>query len=151
ENVALGSERVRPFGRVDWRKRRERASALLERLGAKISPDARAGDLGAAEKQLVEIARALGGNARVVVFDEPTASLPEEEAGRGLELVGRLRSEGGGVVYVSHRLEEVLAIADRVTVLRDGAVVATLAADRTSRGELVKLMVGRPIEDAYPK
>jgi rhamnose transport system ATP-binding protein len=154
ENVALGAERLRPFGRVEWKARRARASALLERLGARISPDARAGDLGAAEKQLVEIARALGpaeaSGARVLVFDEPTASLPEEEAGRVLDVVRQLRSQGCGVVYVSHRLEEVLAIADRVTVLRDGAVVATLAADRTNRGELVKLMVGRPIEDAYP-
>ena len=151
ENVALGAERRRPLERVKWKARREKASALLERLGARIPPDARAGDLGAAEKQLVGIARALGGNARVVVLDEPTASLSDEEAGRVLEIVRQLRREGRGVVYVSHRLEEVLAIADRVTVLRDGAVVATLAADRTNRGELVKLMVGRPIEDAYPR
>jgi rhamnose transport system ATP-binding protein len=151
ENVALGAERLRPLDRVDWKARRARASALLERLGARISPDARAGDLGAAEKQLVEIARALGRNARVVVLDEPTASLPDEEAGRVLDVVRQLRSDGCGVVYVSHRLEEVLAVADRVTVMRDGAVVATLAADRTNSTELVKLMVGRPIEDVYPK
>ncbi len=151
ENVALGAERGHPLRRVDWSGRRARASALLQRLGARVHPDARVGDLGVAEQQLVEIARALGGYARVVVLDEPTASLPDEEAGRVLDVVRQLKREGCAVVYVSHRLEEVLAIADRVTVLRDGEVVATLAAGQTSRGEIVHLMVGRPLENAYPR
>jgi rhamnose transport system ATP-binding protein len=151
ENVALGAERGHPLRPIDWKERRARASALLQRLGARVDPDARVGDLGMAEQQLVEIARALGAHARVVFLDEPTAALPEEEAGRVLDVVRQLQRERCAVVYVSHRLEEVLAIADRVTVLRDGEVVATLDAKKTSRGEIVRLMVGRPLEDAYPR
>ena len=151
ENVALGTERSGSLERIDWKGRRVRAAELLERLGATISPDARVADLRTAEQQLVEIARALGGNARVVVLDEPTASLSDEEAARVLDIVRELRRDGCAVVYVSHRLEEVLAIADRVTVLRDGEVAATLAADRTSRAEIVKLMIGRAIEEATPR
>jgi rhamnose transport system ATP-binding protein len=151
ENVALGTESSRALGRIDWKGRRERAFALLRRLGATISPDARAGDLGAAEQQLVEIARALGGNARVLVLDEPTAALSDEEAAKVLDVVRGLRREGCAVVYVSHRLEEVLAIADRVTVLRDGEVAATIEASGASRGELVKLMIGRALEPASPR
>jgi rhamnose transport system ATP-binding protein len=151
ENVALGAEHGHPLRRVDWKGRRARARALLERLGARVDPDARVGALGVAEQQLVEIARALGARARVVVLDEPTASLPDEEAGRVLDVVRQLQREGCAVVYVSHRLEEVLAIADRVTVLRDGEAVSTLEASRTSRDEIVRLMVGRPLDEAYPR
>jgi rhamnose transport system ATP-binding protein len=151
ENVALGAEHVRPLQRVDWTSRRTRASALLGRLGARVSPDARVGDLGVAEQQLVEIALGPNGHAHVVVLDEPTAALPDEEAGRVLDVVRQLSHEGCAVVYVSHRIDEVLAIADRITVLRDGEVVATLAASETDRSEIVRLMVGRAVGDAYPE
>ena len=142
ENVALGVETGGALRRIDWKGRRERARSLLGRLGCRIDPDDRVGDLGAAEQQLVEIARALDARARVVVLDEPTAALSEEEARRVLDVVRGLRGQGCAVVYVSHRLEEVLEIADRVTVLRDGAAVATLVARETTRGELVRWMVG---------
>jgi rhamnose transport system ATP-binding protein len=148
ENVALGAESGGGLRRVDWKGRRARAKALLEGLGCRVDPEDRAGDLGAAEQQLVEIARALGARARIVVLDEPTAALSEEEARRVLDVVRELRREGCAVVYVSHRLEEVLGIADRVTVLRDGSAVATLPAEKTTREELVRLMVGRGIERA---
>jgi rhamnose transport system ATP-binding protein len=142
ENVALGVEPGGALRRIDWNGRRERARSHLERLGGRIDPDERVVDLGAAEQQLVEIARALDARARVIVLDEPTATLSDEEARRVLEVVRDLRGEGCAVVYVSHRLEEVLAIADRVTVLRDGAAVATLVARETTREELVRRMVG---------
>jgi rhamnose transport system ATP-binding protein len=148
ENVALGVETGGGLRRIDWKARGKVARSLLGRLGSLIDPEDRVEGLGAAEQQLVEIARALGARARVVVLDEPTAALSEEEAGRVLDVVRGLRGQGCAVVYVSHRLEEVLAIADRITVLRDGAAVVTLLARETTREELVRWMVGRGIESA---
>ncbi len=148
ENVALGVEAGGALRRIDWNGRRVRARSHLERLGCRVDPDRLVGDLGAAEQQLVEIARALGARARVIVLDEPTAALSEEEARRVLDVVRGLRREGCAVVYVSHRLEEVLEVADRVTVLRDGAAVASLVARETTRAELVRRMVGDGAEIA---
>jgi rhamnose transport system ATP-binding protein len=151
ENLALGLEAGGSWRRVGWRERRRRATALLARLGAAIDPDAEAGSLRMAEQQLVEIARALGGQARVLVMDEPTASLAEAEAERLFQLIGELRQAGVGIVYVSHRLGEVLRIADRVTVLRDGALVATRPAAELTSNELIRLMVGRELDAVFPK
>jgi len=103
------------------------------------------------EKQLVEIARALGGEARVLILDEPTASLSAPEVRRLLQIVRELRGAGLGIVYVSHRLEEVFEIADRVTVLRDGAVVAVRRAEELGRPELIRLMVGRELSTGFPR
>jgi rhamnose transport system ATP-binding protein len=104
-----------------------------------------------AEQQLVEIARALGTNARVLLMDEPTAALAEPEAERLFELIGELRGQGVGIVYISHRLPEVLRIADRVTVLRDGALVATRDVAGLDEAELIRLMVGRELTAVFPK
>jgi len=104
-----------------------------------------------AEQQLVEIARALGADARVLLMDEPTASLTDREAARLFDLMRELRARGVGIVYISHRLEEVSALADRVSVLRDGELVATRRMAETSRGELIRLMVGREIQSIFPK
>ncbi len=150
ENIAFGSELGHPLRRVDWAQRRRRARELLDRLGVALSPDAAVGQLGAAHKQLVEIARALGGEARVLILDEPTASLSTPEVRRLLQIVAELRAQGLGIVYVSHRLEEVFEIADRVTVLRDGAVVAVRRAAALDRDTLIGLMVGREVATAFP-
>jgi rhamnose transport system ATP-binding protein len=151
ENLALGQEGGGAWRRIDWRTRRARAVEMLARVGARIDPEAHAGSLRMAEQQLVEIARAVGARARVLLMDEPTAALAEPEAERLLELVRELRTAGVGIVYISHRLGEVARIADRVTVLRDGAVVATRPLAETTEGELIRLMVGRELTAVFPK
>ena len=151
ENIALGLEGSRPWQLINWNERRQRAAALLEKTGARIDIDDDAGDLTMPEQQLVEIARALGANARVLILDEPTASLSEEEAQNLMRVLRELRDQGVGVIYISHRLEELALIADRVTVLRDGAVVATQQVSETDQQKLIRLMVGRELSAVFPK
>jgi rhamnose transport system ATP-binding protein len=150
ENVAQGLEPPGLFRRIDWKERRRRAVELFSRLGLDLDPDLPARDLSMPEKQLVEIARALGEEARVLVLDEPTASLSTSEVTKLLALLKDLRAQGLAIVYVSHRLEEIFEIADRVTVLRDGAVVASREARGLERAELIRLMVGRELSSVYP-
>jgi len=156
ENIALGRESASPWSRIDRERRRTEARELLSRLGSAVDPDAPVSGLRMAEQQLVEIARALGAKARILVMDEPTAALSEREAGHLLGVVRDLRASGVGIVYVSHRLDEVLALADRYTVLRDGRFVATRARGEVDRDGLIRLMVGReaglipPRADAQP-
>ena len=125
ENIGLRLEKIRSLARVDWGARRTRADELLRRIGAKISPDAEVRSLSMPEQQLVEIACALGSGARIVIMDEPTASLTHTEQQLLFAVVRDLRASGVGVIYISHRLEEIFALADRVTVLRDGESVGT--------------------------
>src|SRR5262249_58428550 len=112
-------------GIISWRAARDAAEMALQRMGGGISPDARVRDLPAAEKSIVAIARAMAVECRLLVLDEPTAALPEADVARLLAVLDRLRSSGIGVVYVTHRLDEVFRFADRVTVLRDGRRVTT--------------------------
>jgi rhamnose transport system ATP-binding protein len=151
ENLAFSAELGHPLRRVDWAGRYRRAGALLERIGLAIDPSTPVRQLSMSEKQLVEIARALGGEARVLILDEPTAALSTLEVRRLLQIVGELRAGGLGIVYVSHRLEEVFEIADRVSVLRDGAVVAMRRTAELDRAELIRLMVGRELSTVFPK
>jgi len=147
ENIALRLERPNFFKRVRWPERRKRAGDLLERIGANISPEAEARQLSMPEQQLVEIACALGARARIVVMDEPTASLTEREQHLLFGVVDDLRKSGAGVIYISHRLDEVFAIADRVTVLRDGETVDTRPVREAGlkQSELIEMMVGREV------
>ncbi|MBV8474669.1 MAG: sugar ABC transporter ATP-binding protein, partial [Hyphomicrobiales bacterium] len=149
DNIFLGDEPVRG-GRLDRKAMRERAQAILARLLSSIDPDARAGDLSIAEQQKVEIAKALATGPRILVMDEPTAALDDAEAARLLDLVRRLRSEGVAVVYVSHRLPEIVAISDRVTVLKDGRKVLTEPTSAMPVERLVRSMVGRSLADYFP-
>ena len=151
ENIAFGLERGGPWGRIDWDARRRRAAELLAQVGARIDPDAEAGLLTMPQQQLVEIARALGAEARVLVMDEPTASLSDDDTRNLFRVIASLRARGVGIVYISHRLEELPEIADRVTVLRDGQTIGTRAMSEVSRTELIQLMVGRELSAVFPK
>src|SRR5712691_929411 len=151
ENIAVGLEESTLWKRVDWRERRRRASELLARVGARIAPDREAGDLTMPQQQLVEIARALGANAKILVFDEPTASLSEEDTQNLFKVIRELRAQGVGMIYISHRLEELPVIADRVTVLRDGVTIDTRLMSEVNRQQLIQLMVGRELSAVFPK
>lgn len=151
ENIAFGQEKKGLFGIVNWKKRRETAAALLARVGAKIDPETTAGELSMPQQQLVEIARALGADAKILILDEPTASLSEDDTNNLFRVIRELRDQGVGMIYISHRLEELPAIADRVTVLRDGETIQTRAMADVDRAELIRLMVGRDISAVFPK
>jgi rhamnose transport system ATP-binding protein len=151
ENIAIGLEKRGAARFIRWRARRNQAKELLARVGASIDPDAFVHSLSMPEQQLVEIARALGANARILVLDEPTASLSDREVERLLDVIRELRQQRVGIIYISHRLEELFQVADRVTVLRDGASVGTRAMHDVDRGELIRLMVGREITAIFPK
>src|ERR1051326_9040653 len=150
ENIALRLESATVARRVDWPARRERAMKLLQRIGAEISPDATVRSLSMPEQQLVEIACALGAGARIVIMDEPTASLTQKEQHLLFAVVRDLRLSGVGVIYISHRLEEIFQLADRVTVLRDGESVGTNQVDQMNEASLIELMVGREVSSIYP-
>ena len=151
ENMALGFESGGAWRIIDWRARRARAKELLDRIGAQIDPDAPVSALTMPEQQMVEIAKSLGGRAKVLIMDEPTAALPEHEVANLFRVVRELKGQGVGVIYISHRLEELYALADRVTVLRDGQTVATRPMKDVERPELIRLMVGREISAIFPK
>src|SRR5499427_6063351 len=142
ENIAIGLEEPNLWSRVDWHKRRRRAAELLARVGARANPESEAGDLSMPQQQLVEIARALGANAKVLIMDEPTASLSEKDTQNLFDLIRQLRAQGVGIIYISHRLEELPLIADRVTVLRDGRTIETREMAEVNRQDLIQLMVG---------
>jgi len=136
---------------VSWRKRRAEARSRLARVGVELDLDRPVRHLRMAEKQAIEIARALGQRARALILDEPTASLAQNEAGRLLDLVESLRAAGTGILYISHRLEEVMRIADRFTVLRDGVRVGTHARGSVDRAGLLRMMAGRDLAELFPK
>ncbi|MFN0109073.1 MAG: sugar ABC transporter ATP-binding protein [Blastocatellia bacterium] len=151
ENIALGVERTHAWQPINWNARHARSAELLQQVGAKISTDALAGELTMPEQQLVEIARALGANARVLIMDEPTASLSEEDTQNLFRVIRELRQRGVAIIYISHRLDELPLIADRVTVLRDGSTIETRPMADVDRQELIRLMVGRDLSAIFPK
>jgi rhamnose transport system ATP-binding protein len=156
ENIALRLESISPFSLINAKERSLNARKLLSDIGAQISPDDPVSDLSMPEQQMVEIACALGAGADVVIMDEPTASLTRPEQQRLFALINELRIKGSGIIYISHRLEEIFALADRVTVLRDGASVASESVrDSTGKSsltqeQLVRWMVGREVSSLYP-
>ncbi|HEY4572856.1 MAG TPA: ATP-binding cassette domain-containing protein, partial [Thermoanaerobaculia bacterium] len=150
ENLLLGRE-PRRYGLIRWAEVREEARRALDRVGLDIPVETPVRELGIGQQQLVEIARALMKAAAILVLDEPTAALPEDDARRLLGLLGDLRRKGVAAIYVSHRLDEVFAVADRVTVLRDGRSVGTAQRAETAPERVVSLMVGRELRQAFPR
>jgi rhamnose transport system ATP-binding protein len=150
ENILVGRQ---PMGRagVDWRRMYQEASALLGRLGLALDPRTKARELSVAQQQVVEIARALSINAKVLIMDEPTSSLTQHEVDDLFGIVRQLRKAGTAVVFISHRLEELFALADRVTTLRDGRYVGTRAMADVTTDDLIRMMVGRTLDELFPK
>ena len=151
ENVFLGREKTGRWGLTDARSEIEEVWRIFERMGVSIDPEERCDRLPVAQQQLVEIAKALSTNARILVMDEPTAALSGVEVDQLLEITRELAGEGMGVIYVSHRLEEIFAVADRVVVLRDGRSVGEAKIDEIDREGLIELMVGRSFDQEFPR
>jgi ribose transport system ATP-binding protein len=151
ENLFLGREPRTRLRLLDRRRLRAGARELLARTGVDIDPARTLRSLRVGEQQLVEIAKALSLRARILVMDEPTSALADAEVEQLFRVIRDLRGQGIGIVYVSHRLEELAAIADRATVLRDGLVAGTRTMGETSRGELIRMMVGQRLDDLFPK
>ena len=149
ENIMLGRE-ARRFGILDLRSMRVESARILAEIGATIDPRVRVGDLPVAQQQLVEIAKALSQETRVLILDEPTAVLSERETTLLFRLIRRLRERGVAIVYISHLLPEILDLCDRITVLRDGRVVAETTPAESDPDHLASLMVGRELVDVYP-
>ena len=150
ENICLGQEKTRG-GFIARRHEHQRAADLFRRLGAEIDPNAPCRRLSTAQQQLVEIARALAFDARIIVMDEPSAALTSHEVDRLFEIIRDLQRHDIGVIYISHRLDEIFQIADRVTVLRDGANVSEHPIANITRQQIIELMVGRELKDEFPQ
>ena len=151
ENIFIGRQPLNKSRMVEWRKLYEEAKKLLDSLGVNIDLKQKARNLSIAEQQMVEIARAFSINARILIMDEPTSSLTLNEVEDLFRLVRNIRKNGTAVIFISHRLEELFEIADRVTVLRDGSYVDTKPIEDITREELIRMMVGRSVSDQYPK
>lgn len=152
ENIFIGEQLVKTGLKiVDWKSMVKKSKIILESLNVDLNPKAVMEDLSVSEKQVVEIAKALSKEAKILVMDEPTAALSEDDTKSLFRIIGTLKEKGVSIIYISHRLKEIFEITDRVTVLRDGKKVKTLVTGETNANELVSLMVGRDIKEMYPK
>ena len=151
ENIFLGDlpTRAGMRWRTDWPQLWRHTAALLDRVGARVRPQTPVRNLSVAQKQMVEIARSLHRNVRVLILDEPTSSLTGQETATLFDIISGLRAQGVGIIYISHRLEEVFAIAQRVAVLRDGRLVGTLPIAEATHDRLVRMMVGRDLSHLF--
>jgi rhamnose transport system ATP-binding protein len=150
ENVFVGRQPL-TSGRIDWATMVERTTTLFADLGIDLDPRRQARGLSIADQQMVEIVKALSVEAKLIIMDEPSAALSAAEVDRLLDVARRLRSQGRGVIYISHRLDEVLELCDSVTIMRDGATIATAPVADVDTGQIVRWMVGREITDMFPK
>jgi ribose transport system ATP-binding protein len=151
ENIFLGSELHTPYGALDTARMQRETSALLDRFNLSIPPDRPVKWLRVGEQQLAEVAKALALRARLLIMDEPTSALSEAEIERLFAVIGGLKQQGVTMIYISHKLDEVFRIADRVTVLRDGEYIGTRLVGETQPQELIRMMVGRSLSDLFPK
>jgi ribose transport system ATP-binding protein len=150
ENLYLGREHRKSWRRFDHKRMLEEGRAALKDFGFDVDIERRVCDLSRAEKQMVEITKALLFKPKILILDEPTASLTEAEASNLFRLIGELKAKGVGIIYVSHRMKEIRALADRLTILRDGKLIATVPASTTTDEQLVSLMTGRPLDRLFP-
>lgn len=151
ENIFLGRQPLNRFGLIEYGKMNHDAKAVLNRLGADIPLRRIAAELSVAQRQVVSIARAVSMEARIIIMDEPTAPLTEHETKRLFDTMQRLKTVGIGIIYISHRLEEVFEIADRVTVLRDGRRIGTLPIKEASMDQIISMMIGRSVSELFQK
>ena len=150
ENIFLGQEST-TLGFMHRRDELRQAKALLDRVGVEIDPDIPCNQLSIAQQQVVEIAKALSLDAKIIIMDEPSATLTPQEVGRLFEVIRDLRQQAISIIYISHRLPEIFEIADRITVLRDGQHVATRDTAEVTRDTLIEMMVGRRLEHEFPQ
>ncbi len=150
ENIFLGREKTR-MGLVRAAEEHQKTLQLFRKIGINIDPHARCSELTVAQQQTVEIAKALSVNAKIIVMDEPTATLTTQETEHLFAIIRDLKSHGLGIIYISHRLDEIFEVADRAMVLRDGEHVGTQDIDDITREKLIEMMVGRPVESEFPK
>ena len=151
DNIMIGRLPKTGFGRVDWTEARKSASEALQQLGIDLDLNTAVKNLSTAQQQAVEIAKALSRNARVLVMDEPTSSLPNKEVDHLLETIRRLSAKGITIIYITHKLKEIFAVSDRVTVLRDGKKIETSPINETSNAKVVELMVGKSADAMFTK
>ncbi|MEK5337619.1 sugar ABC transporter ATP-binding protein [Bacillus sp. FSL M8-0166] len=151
ENLFIGKEIYTKLGLLDTKKMKVLAQTQLDRLSVNLSLDQEAGSCSVGQKQMIEIAKALMTEAKVIIMDEPTAALTEREIEKLFQVIESLKKEGVSIVYISHRMEEIFAICDRITIMRDGKTVDTKAIPETNFHEVVKKMVGRELTDRYPE
>ncbi|HKX41869.1 MAG TPA: sugar ABC transporter ATP-binding protein [Burkholderiaceae bacterium] len=153
ENIYMGHHPLAPGGlpRIDWRRMQADAAKLFERLEVNLSPRAKVKDLSIAQRHFIEIARALSQEARVVIMDEPTAALSRREIDELYRIVAQLKAHGTAVIFITHKFDEIFAVADRYTVMRDGEFVAEGRIAETGEQQLIAMMVGRSITQVYPK
>lgn len=151
ENIFLGREITTAFGRIDWQKMHSEADKLLARLKVKHSSNTLLGQLSLGEQQMVEIAKALSFESKVIIMDEPTDALTDTETEALFSVIRELREQGCGIVYISHRLKEIFEICDDITVLRDGKFIGQCAVADTNEDGLIEMMVGRKLEEQYPR
>lgn len=149
ENILLGSFPIKRGGRIDWDKLNQNAREAIKKLGCQFEPSDLVQDLTVAHQQMVEIARAISYDAKVVIFDEPTASLTQEEIKVLYKNIELLKEQGIGIIYISHKLDEIFEVSDNITVLRDGKLVDTLETDKTDEPEITRKMIGRDIADFF--
>ncbi len=150
QNIFVRREATRGFGFINWKQLNQNARALFERIGVDISPTELVGNYSVAIQQIIEIAKAISFDAKVIIMDEPTSALSETEVDRLYSIIADLKQQGVAIVFISHKLSEVFRIADKVSVLRDGQMVGQVTPGSSTQHEVIRLMVGRSIADLYP-
>lgn len=149
ENIFMGREPTTRSGGVNYRRMNTEAQALIDGFGMNIDASRKVATLSIAQQQMVEIVKAISAKAKIVVMDEPTSSLTDTEVEHLFALIKQLKAQNIGIIYISHKLEELFRICDRITVMRDGERVGTVSTEKTNRNELIKMMVGRTLDEYY--